>query len=1399
MARIIRVGEPANDAERAVLQHLRDSAPADWTVIHNFEITHHRQTFEVDLAILTDRACYIADTKGTHGRIDVRGSRWYPKGRKPFASPVRKFREHAKTVAGLLRQSGASHQVGSVWCEELVILPYDDSQLVDPDGKDGRNTVRLHDLVPFLKQHQPSTKGPLLPVGGLHDEVSRALGAVSRAPSGPRRFGWYEAVETLAEAGSGAADDADRVAVYQAVRSDQPNSGTYLVQVHTVDPLVPAEQHTRAREKIGNPLQALNKLPPSRNIVPCVDVVPLEDDTGFAVVLKDVQAEALRMRMSAGDGRPALGADAKQRVVSGVLSGLAVAHGYRVIHRHLTPDTVLVTRNGTAMITGFDYAHTGLLRAGTVAMDAYERHDAAYLAPECAAGPEGFSKASDMFATGVLFHELYTGELPTVAGGGQPADSLDSVPGLAPGVSRLVRRLLSADPTQRPDAATAVAELEALLRSGPGAGGGRGAAGQATVGEPEEPFDWTDPQRYDDLPAGFQLTEKFRVRRMLGRGSFGVVYRVYNTLDDTDEVLKISTRRREDAELRFRDEYRVLRQLPEHRNLVKVIDADWLPKGRFPYLRMEFAEGHDLHTVSRRERGLGAADVRRLLEEALSGLDHLHSNGVYHCDIKPSNLLWTPDGTKLLDFNAAVSVDSTLTPTLGSPKYYPPDAVHGRRPSRQELADLDLYALGVTAYTALTGAYPWPGRNEPLRGKPGHDPRMIAGLADLSPAFVEVLMRSFAPRRTDRYLDAGAFLAAVRAVDEVRVSPAAVEDEALCPPVFPATAVAENTNPFVSHLQTLYSQSSRTNAGTRGLDPVEFPLYVSTALDTALRADVLDGKLRLVIITGNAGDGKTAFLEQLAAEAVKRGAVAGEARVNGNDFVFQGHKFRTNHDGSQDEGAMDNSAVLEAFLTPYQGADPDTWPEGETRLIAINEGRLVDFVTERDSGYPLLARIVREGLRAGRPDHGVAVVNLNSRDVAADPEGMGDSILHRLISVMTDAKHWAACASCDLAPRCYARHNAQTFAHPTAGPQVTERLASLYRMTHLRGRLHITLRDLRSALAYTLTSGRDCAQIHELYQRGDSVQDRIDSFYFTSWAGIRTGSEGEPDRLLAQLRELDIATVPDPQLDRTLDYAGPEGGNRLIAIDQRGDHDATLLMDRFAALPRSLTAEADSSRADSHRVYLAAARRRFFFESLDDERWMTMLSYRSGGSFLELLTRADPGLAELYRIIEAVNRGEGLPGAVLNGERALALQVRSVPGGTLRSYRLFPADRFTLAIGEFAEGERPRYVETSPRELVIRYEGNEGAGQHRAELVVRLDLYELLDRLHAGYQPGVEDRQGQNLALTVFKNALSSTPYQEVLLTAPGSAPHRITRLPDGALRLAPVDATADAGRVSET
>jgi hypothetical protein len=71
----------------------------------------------------------------------------------------------------------------------------------------------------------------------------------------------------------------------------------------------------------------------------------------------------------------------------------------------------------------------------------------------------------------------------------------------------------------------------------------------------------------------------------------------------------------------------------------------------------------------------------------------------------------------------------------------------------------------------------------------------------------------------------------------------------------------ENYNPYVTRLLTLYSQARRDNSGTRGLEGIAQHTYVPTRLDKYLLPDVVNGRYRLVIITGNAGDGKTAFIK----------------------------------------------------------------------------------------------------------------------------------------------------------------------------------------------------------------------------------------------------------------------------------------------------------------------------------------------------------------------------------------------------------------------------------------------------------------------------------------------------------------------------------------------------------
>jgi serine/threonine protein kinase len=1357
MARIIAVGEPVNDCERRVIAHLRDHAPDHWIVLHNVELPDQRHWYEIDLIVLAPHAVHVIDVKGTRGHIMVARNRWYPGRRAPFRSPVPKLRGHARTLKTLLTSGRPG--LGGLYVGALVVLGELGAELNDPDGRDVADVCGIESLVRTLADplRVPERFDACGELGRDHDLLSRLVGA-ARPPSAARSFGSWQVEERLSEG--------DDVTEYRARNRSLPAAPSVLLRVYPLDPYLPERERELQRQRVGNSFAMLGRLPGHPHIVSCRDFFIEEDESRCVLVLDDVHGGSLRLRMS--EIEP-LSRDAALRILRGVTSGLAHAHRHRVVHRALGPDTVLVAADGRPMLTGFDHARGPESRAATVAQAIPSVIDPGYLAPEGHTDPARLTAASDIYALGVLGYRFLTGELPfTDSTDQQRRRSVLSADELAKAeipteLADWLGALCSLDPADRPSATEALRGFDRAMR-------------RTAHREPPVVTSESDRERYRDLPKGYELTPTLVIRRRLGSGSFGVVYQVHNVLARTDQALKLVLTDPDSVVDRLQQEYTPLLALPVHPNVIRVHHADLLPGSRIPYLIFEYAPGQDVAHLAH-DGLLSPADVRRLGIDAARGLAHIHSHGVYHCDIKPGNLLWTDNGTKIIDFNVAVGMDHVLA-DAGSSRYLPPDYQR----DTPDLADRDTYALGLSLYEALTrGNWPWENRHKVPPGVSPRDPMTFTDLAGLAPDFVAVLLKAIQPSRGDRYVGAAEFVAALERVCHVRPLPRVPASSGSA--VLAAGGAFDN--PFVAHLQTLYSQSSTSNCGTRGLDPREFEIYVPTRLDDQLIPDVLDGRHALVIITGNAGDGKTAFLERLVRVAVGQNAITGAPRSNGTDFTLGGRHFHTNLDGSQDEGDLANDEVLAEFFAPYAGSEPGAWPERETRLIAINEGRLVDFLRVHAAEFPALSGAVRSGLTGtGGSEHGVTLVNLNARNVVA-PAGNGtgaeqdaeDSIFDRMLRRMTDEQFWAECSGCALAERCYALHNARTFAHPDAGPRITMRLRTLFTLAHLRGKLHITLRDLRSTLAYLLTSGRNCAEIRDLYAGGHAAEI-LSGFYFQSWAG-----PPEPqDRLLRLLRRGDINDQADPVLDRKLGFVGPGAGAALMALDGRGSYDQELLKTLFRKLPRGGDLPAGGLQA--HQEYVAAARRRFYFESQDGERWRGLLPHRSAADFLRILAGAAPVRDTTQAIVYAINRSEGLAEPAKLGP-ALVLAVRQVRGGSIRSYRLFPLDGFMVE----AAGPQPSpYVENAPDRLLLRFDPATYAtppGTQVPELVIRLDLYEMLWRLRRGGLPAPVDLQGQHLSLTIFKNMLGAAPYQAVLLTVTGHDLHRIERSErDGMLTL---------------
>ncbi|MER7504697.1 NERD domain-containing protein kinase family protein [Nonomuraea pusilla] len=437
MAQIVGGGPPVNDAERRVIAYLRDHAPADWLLLHNVEVPRGHDLFEIDLLVLTGHSLVVVDVKGTRGRIEVSGTRWFPPRREAFGSPVAKLRGVAKALKGQLVSRAT--QLERVYVDSLVVLSSPDAELVDPVGRDAPYVTDLPRLVATLGDVSRVRRGCSTDARPYLTAILDALNQTVRRSTAPPRFGNWEVEEQLG--------GDSRVTEYRAFNATLPGSETVLLRVYQADPL--ADQATRAaeRQRIANAYQSLARIPPHPRVVRSRDFFAIDDESRFVLVLDDVHGEALQLSMG---GRAGLG------VIQDLLAGLAHAHANGVIHRALTPACVLVTDDGHAVLTGFDYAKPGP-RNYTVVHELGNVLDGHYVAPECQNRPERMTAASDVYAAGVIACQLLTGE-PSA---GADADVPD-----------VVRAMLDPAPARRPTAAQALEGLRGVPQE-PAAQGSR--------------------------------------------------------------------------------------------------------------------------------------------------------------------------------------------------------------------------------------------------------------------------------------------------------------------------------------------------------------------------------------------------------------------------------------------------------------------------------------------------------------------------------------------------------------------------------------------------------------------------------------------------------------------------------------------------------------------------------------------------------------------------------------------------------------------------------------------------------------------------------------------------------------------------------------------------------------
>ncbi len=205
------------------------------------------------------------------------------------------------------------------------------------------------------------------------------------------------------------------------------------------------------------------------------------------------------------------------------------------------------------------------------------------------------------------------------------------------------------------------------------------------------------------------LGDRYQLQVSLGTGGMALVYQAWDLRLERPVAVKVL---REDFSSneafreRFRQEARAAANL-SHPNIVTVHDFG-LDLQRL-FIVMEYVPGTDLKTMIK-ARGIFTLDEAiPLMVQACAGIGYAHRAGFVHCDVKPHNMLVTPDQRlKVTDFGiaramASIHPDEKFDVVWGSPQYFSPEQAAGGAP----MPASDVYSLGVILYEMLTGRLPF--------------------------------------------------------------------------------------------------------------------------------------------------------------------------------------------------------------------------------------------------------------------------------------------------------------------------------------------------------------------------------------------------------------------------------------------------------------------------------------------------------------------------------------------------------------------------------------------------------------------------------------------------------------------------------------------------------------------
>jgi serine/threonine protein kinase len=1308
-------GPAANESELKASEHLKgrlQAQPGDdqWVLLANlaFSVTHQLQSDEIDLVVIGPTGARVIEIK--HWT-----QQWVESNKDAVEHEADRVTNKARKIGTTLRKSYPDLPR----VDGVVLLTQDPSKVKRLSGQEVRG-VRFYSLQEW-KAAVNIESGRILSPGDIA-RLGRVLEPKSAVAidGSLRRLAGYVNLELQTP-------KSERF--HRVYKGSHPSRRDRVV-LHLYD--LSGSDDKNAEVKSKREFEALHRLQMyawAPRILDSYQDVPGYAGEMFFFTLVDPAAPSIDERRKDPKWRPTDRVALARSAVAALRQLHApVPAGDPIVHRNLTPKNILVRHDNAPILTGFERSKipSEVSVASSGVPDASEQD---MLAPEVRS--QGFAVAdhrSDVFSLCAALHQALEG-----------GDSL------CQRANAVLARGMAAQPGDRATLDQLELGLAELLGE--------------SVPLPPAPAArfWTEEQV-------IRFRERdYRILSRLGSGGVGTTFKVVEVDRHTQEdlgtyVAKVA--HDGDTGGRVLRAYSLVRSHLRHTGLSTIFEVarEW-QENQFIAL-MTWVSGAPLGDfvgvfsllAEEQQDASTEALALRWLRVTCDALDVLHRNGLVHGDVSPRNLIVSGSDLVLTDYDFVTKIGEPLN-SPGTVLYCSPSYQESRPASPSD----DIYALAASFFHVMFEHEPFlHGQEQDKR----HGINWDGVSRDDYPVLAAFLDRATSPSGQARFTSVADALDAleVRSLGEV-VPGELIQVIRTLPPhgssgqadtVLPGTEfeLREQRIPWLLSLLQSYPGSRWGNRETRGLD-TDFAsqTYVDTLLEETLFNDIRERRVRLVVLCGNAGDGKTALLQHLAARLGLGRHLSSERILEAR--LQDGLLLRMNLDGSASWQGRSADQILDEFLAPFQNGPPS---DDIVHLLAINDGRLLEWIEGVESGprggeTPLTTALYTFlQQEAALQESHIRFISLNRRSlvggISSDRKRIDTEFLERLLDHLYGGDQasslWAPCQACSAQDRCEVLRATRLFGPETlaAGvlPEVRtrarQRLFEALQAVHLRGETHITVRELRAALVYILFGTHYCDDYHaDTATNVSAYWDR--TFWVDSFA-----RQGE---VLSELARFDPGLEAHPQIDR-------------------------FLVTRPAA---------DAERTPQHypELTLESGRRRAFFEwsdrdaehvggdayALDLARGQHLRLFRVLPLDADAAVRTDV----CRRLCAGISRLEDLPPQALDRQGVVPLRVTPRTPTETAFWVEKPLSAFRVEADLPLETEG---IERLHRHAHLVYRYRTGAEER---LRLGADLFHLLLELADGYQLGDVSTDDTFAHLSIFVQRLVREDERELLAWNP--------------------------------